>query len=119
MPHGRREARESELYPHGRARRGPPPPARWTRRLAQIGAAFDEGAAIIDLKLRVDLRCAAGRTSGSARAVWRARRTARRFDFLDGAVATVERWWRGDAKRFRSQARLAMATGCRSTCCGS
>ena len=76
--------------------------------LAQIGAAFDEAAAVNSFKIRIErlLRFAPDHPAMRARFGARAAMLAGRD--LDAAVIIVERWWRDERKAFQ----IASALGC-------
>jgi hypothetical protein len=69
--------------------------------LAEIGAAFDETAAINDFKLRVErlARLPPGHLTLRRRFGARAELLAGRD--LNAAIVTVERWWRDERKAFQ------------------
>jgi hypothetical protein len=69
--------------------------------LAQIGAAFDEAAAINAFKLRVERLLCLGPQHAAVRARFAARAARLSTRNLDGAIATAERWWRDERKAFQ------------------
>ena len=76
--------------------------------LAQIGAAFDEAAAVSSFKIRVERLVRLGPDHPALRARYGARAALLERSDLDGAVAVVERWWREEAKA----SQIASALGC-------
>ena len=76
--------------------------------LVQIGAAFDEAAAINGFKLRVERMIRLGPDHPAIRARFGARATMLGNRDLDAAIITVERWWRDERKAFQ----IANALGC-------
>jgi hypothetical protein len=75
--------------------------------LAQIGAAFDEAAAINAFKIKVERLMRLEPDHPALRARFGARADAVRPG-LDAAVVVVERWWRDERKAFQ----IASAFGC-------
>jgi hypothetical protein len=76
--------------------------------LAQIGAAFDDSAAINAFKIRVERLIRVGPHHPALRARFGARAALLPGRDLDGAIVAVERWWREERKAFQ----LASAFGC-------
>ena len=68
--------------------------------LAQIGAAFDEAAAINRFKLRVERYIRLGPGHIAMRARYGARAECLRGRSLAEACATITRWWRDERKAF-------------------
>jgi hypothetical protein len=68
--------------------------------LAEITAAFDETAAIVDFKIRVERRLQLGPEHPALRARFGARAALLVGRSLDASVALVERWWRDERKAF-------------------
>jgi hypothetical protein len=66
--------------------------------LAQIGAAFDEAAAINGFKLRVEHLLRLGPYHTAVRARFGARAELLAGRSLDAAIALVERWWRDERR---------------------
>lgn len=101
MSDGRREARESERI--GAAARAvkTPASAAMDAALARIGAAFDEAAAIFDLKMRVERTLCRGPQHPAVRARFAARAAMLSGLSLDAATARAERWWRDERKAFQ------------------
>jgi len=77
---------------------------------AQIGAAFDEAAAINAFKLRVERLIRLGPHHPAVRARFGGRADLLFGRSLDAAIAAVERWWRDERKAFA----IASALGCGS-----
>jgi len=69
--------------------------------LAQIGAAFDDAAAINAFKVRVERIARLGPQHPMVRARFAARAALLQYRGLDGAIALVERWWRDERKAFQ------------------
>ncbi|MGB7100921.1 MAG: hypothetical protein WBD95_19430 [Xanthobacteraceae bacterium] len=69
--------------------------------LVQIGAAFDDAAAINGFKMRVERLIALGPDHPVVRARYGARAAMMAGRSLDGAIAMVERWWRDERKAFQ------------------
>lgn len=69
--------------------------------LAEIGAAFDETAVINDFKLRVERLARLPRGHPALRRRFGARAEILAGRDLNGAIATVERWWRDERKAFQ------------------
>ncbi|MGB6567709.1 MAG: hypothetical protein WA776_12720 [Xanthobacteraceae bacterium] len=101
MPHRQREARESERIRMAASAARAATGSALDAALAQIGAAFDESAAIFDLKLRVERTLCRGPQHPAVRARFGARAERLAGLSLDGAVATIERWWRDERKAFQ------------------
>jgi hypothetical protein len=76
--------------------------------LAQIGAAFDEAAAVNAFKIRIEELLRRGPHHPAVRARFAARAAPLRDRGLDAAVVIVERWWREERKAFQ----IASALGC-------
>ncbi len=76
--------------------------------LAQIGAAFDEAAAINAFKIRVERLIRLGPHHPAVRARFGARASMVFGRGLDAAIVVVERWWRDERKAFQ----IASALGC-------
>ena len=99
MPHRRREERESERIRAAavRARSG----SAMDVALAQIGAAFDEAAAINRFKIRVERYIRLGPRHVAMRARYGARADLLYGLSLDAAIAIVARWRRDERKAFQ------------------
>jgi hypothetical protein len=69
--------------------------------LAQIGAAFDEAAAVNGFKLRVEHWLQLGPHHRAVRARFAARAALLRGRGLDAAIVLIERWWRNERKAFQ------------------
>jgi hypothetical protein len=78
--------------------------------LAQIGAAFDETAAINGFMLRVERYLHLGPRHPACRARFGARAALLKGRNLDAAIVTVERWWRDERKAFQVASALGCAT---------
>ena len=106
----RREQRESERISRAAiGTRGEPMPA-MAAALAQIGAAFDEAAAVNTFKIRVERLMRLGPDHPAMRARFGARAEMLVGRSLDAAIVLVERWWRDERKAFQ----IASAFGCGS-----
>jgi len=108
MSHGRREERESERIRAAAIAARSATGSAMDAALAQIGAAFDETAAIASFKLRVEHLIRLGPAHPAVRARFGARAERLRGQSLDQAIATVARWWRDERKAFQ----IASALGC-------
>ena len=69
--------------------------------LTEIGAAFDQAAAINSFKIRVEWLIRRGPRHPALRARFGARAALLHGRDLDAAIATVERWWRDERKAFQ------------------
>jgi hypothetical protein len=69
--------------------------------LAQIGAAFDEAAAVNGFKLHVERWLRLGPQHAAVRARFGARAERLSSFSLDAAIAAAERWWRDERKAFQ------------------
>jgi hypothetical protein len=69
--------------------------------LAQIGAAFDETAAVNGFKLRVERLFRLGPQHATVRARFGPRAPLLAGRSPDAAIAAVERWWRDERKAFQ------------------
>ena len=101
MPHRQREARESERIRMAAKAAGAATGSALDAALAQIGAAFDETAAISDLKLRVERTLCRGPQHLAVRARFAGRAERLAGLSLDAATARAERWWRDERKAFQ------------------
>lgn len=109
-PHARglREQRETErIRRAARAARGETKSA-MSAALAQIGAAFDEAAAINSFKIRVERLMRLSPAHPAMRARFGARAAMLPGRDLDAAIMLVERCWRAERKAFA----IASALGC-------
>jgi hypothetical protein len=79
--------------------------------LAQIGAAFDETAAINSFKMRVERFLRLAPDHPALRARFGARLTLLDGRSLNDAIAAVERWWREERKAFQVAIALGYGTG--------
>lgn len=101
MPHRQRDARESERIRMAASAARAVAGSALDAALAQIGAAFDETAAISDLKLRVERTLCRGPQHPAVRARFGARAALLCGLSLDAATARAERWWRDERKAFQ------------------
>ncbi|MGB6507134.1 MAG: hypothetical protein WBF07_03185, partial [Xanthobacteraceae bacterium] len=69
--------------------------------VAEIGAAFDHASVVNAFKLRVEETLRRGPQHPAVRARFGARAERLAGLSLDGAVATIERWWRDERKAFQ------------------
>jgi hypothetical protein len=99
MSDGRREARQSQRI--RMAARAASTGSAMDVALAQIGAAFDEAAALNDFKLRAERTLCRGPQHPAVRARFAARAAMLSDRSLDAAIAAVERWWRDERKAFQ------------------
>jgi hypothetical protein len=76
--------------------------------LAEIGAAFDQAAAVNAFKIRVERLIGLGGDHPAIRARFGARAAMLACCDLNAATARVERWWRDERKAFQ----IASALGC-------
>jgi hypothetical protein len=109
-PAARRPRRERDLERMRRAaeaaRLGPKPAMAIA--LAQIGAAFDEAAAVNSFKIRVERLMRLGPHHPAVRARFGARAEILFGRKLDAATILAERWWRDEHRAFQ----IASALGC-------
>jgi hypothetical protein len=101
MPDRRREAHESERIRMAASAARSATGSAFDAALAQIGAAFDETAAILDFKLRVERMLCRGPQHAAVCARFGARAAMLSGLSLDAATARVERWWRDEHKAFQ------------------
>jgi hypothetical protein len=78
--------------------------------LAQIGAAFDEAAAVNAFKMRIDRLIRLGPDHPVVRARFGARAIMLSGRNLDGAFFIVEHWWRDERKAFQIASAFGRAT---------
>lgn len=78
--------------------------------LAQIGAAFDEAAAVNAFKIRVERLMRLGPHHPAVHARFGARAAMLAGRDIDAATVTVERWWRDERKAFAVASALGGAT---------
>jgi hypothetical protein len=107
MPGTLREERDHERARHAGATARAAHGSALEAALAQIGAAFDDAAAVNAFKIRVERLIRLGPHHPALRARFGARATLFDGRDLDGAIAAVERWWREERKAFQ----LASALG--------
>jgi ATP phosphoribosyltransferase regulatory subunit HisZ len=69
--------------------------------LAQIGAAFDEAAAVNGFKLRIERLIRLGPQHATVRARFGQRAEILFGRSLDAAIVLAERWWRDERKAFQ------------------
>ncbi len=119
MPHGPREERERERIRAAASATRAAAGSAMDAALAQIGAAFDEAAAINAFKLRVERLLRLGPDDPAVRARFGARAAMLSGRDLGAAIVLVERWWRDERKAFQ----IASALGCGNRlsleCCAS
>ncbi len=101
MSDWRREARELQRIRLAGSRAQTASGAALDAALAQIGAAFDETAAIFDFKLRVERTLCRGPQHPAVRARFGARAAMLSDLSLDAATTRAERWWRDERKAFQ------------------
>ena len=101
MSHGRREERESERIRVAAMAAQTATGSAMAAALAQIGAGFDQAAAINRFKIRVERYIRLGPRHVAMRARYGARADLLYGSSLDAAIATVERWRRAECKAFQ------------------
>jgi len=101
MPYRRREARESERIRMAASAARAAAGSAMDAALAQIGAAFDEAAAINRFKIRVERYIRLGPRHAAMRARYGARAELLYGLSLDAAIAAVERWRLNERKAFQ------------------
>jgi hypothetical protein len=101
MAHRRREERESERIRMAAIAARSATGSAMDVALAQIGAAFDEAAAVNGFKLRVEHALRLGPQHDAVRARFGARAALLSGRSLDAAIAVTERWWRDERKAFQ------------------
>ncbi len=101
MSDGRREARESERIRTAARSAQAATGAAFATALAEIGAAFDEAAAVFDFKLKVERILCRGPQHPAVQARFSARAAMLCGSSLDAAIARAERWWRDERKAFQ------------------
>jgi len=99
MPYRPRAERETERIRAAAARAGAT--SAIAAALAQIGAAFDEAAAVNGCKLRVEHLIRLGPQHAAVRARFGPRAALLAGRSLDAAVAAAECWWRDGRKAFQ------------------
>jgi hypothetical protein len=105
-----RALRDLERIRRAAAAAGARPNRAMAAALAQIGAAFDEAAAVNDFKLRVERLLHLGPRHPAVRARFGARADRLGGRSLEAAVVLTERWWRDERRAFA----IASAFGCGS-----
>jgi hypothetical protein len=101
MPYRRREERDRERARRAAAAARTKGQPALDVALAEIGAAFDQSAAINSFKIRVERLIRRGPHHPALRARFGARAALLHGRDLDAAIATVERWWRDERKAFQ------------------
>jgi hypothetical protein len=101
MPYRPREERESERIHAAAIAAGSVAGSAMDVALAQIGAAFDQAAAVNRFKLRVEHALALGPQRGAMKARFGARAARLSGRSLDAAITVTERWWRDERKAFQ------------------
>lgn len=101
MPYRRRDARESERIRLAASAARAATGSAMDAALAQIGAAFDEAAAINRFKIRVERYIRLGPRHVAMRARYGARAELLYGLSLDAAIAAVERWRLNERKAFQ------------------
>jgi hypothetical protein len=110
MPHRLRQERDRERVRRaGAAAQASGQPALDVA-LAEIGAAFDEAAAINGFKIRIERLLRRGPQHPALRARYGARAALLRGRNLDAAITAVERWWRDERKAFQITSALGGGT---------
>jgi hypothetical protein len=101
MPYRRRQERDRERAGRAAAAARTKGQSALDVALTEIGAAFDQAAAVNDFKIRVERLMRRGPHHPALRARFGARAAMLRGRSLDAAIATVERWWRDERKAFQ------------------
>jgi hypothetical protein len=101
MPYRRREERGSERIRMAAHAARTTAGSAMDIALAQIGAAFDEAAALNDFKLRVERLICLGPQHPAVRARFGARAAMLSGRGLDTAIGATTRWWRDERKAFQ------------------
>ena len=110
MPYRRREERDRERARRAAAAARTKGQPALDVALAEIGAAFDQSAAINDFKIRVERLTRRGPRHPALRARFGARAARLHGRDLDAAITTVERWWRDERKAFQIASALGGGT---------
>ena len=111
MPYRRRQERDRERARRAAAVAQAKGQAALDVALTEIGAAFDQAAVINGFKIRVERLIQRGPRHPALRARFGARAARLHGRNLDGAIATVEHWWRDERKAF--QIASALGSGSR------
>jgi len=101
MPHRPRQTRDLERARNAAALARAQGRSALDMALVQIGAAFNEAAAINTFKLSVERIIRLGPQHGAVRARYGARGTMLSGCSLNTAIAVTERWWRVERKAFQ------------------
>jgi hypothetical protein len=101
MPYRRREERDRERARRAAAAARTKGQPALDVALTEIGAAFDQAAAVNSFKIRVERLIRRGPRHPALRARFAARAALLHGRNLDAAIATVERWWRDERKAFQ------------------
>src|SRR5580693_4788071 len=101
MPYRRRQERDRERARRAGAAARTKGQSALDIALTEIGAAFDQAAAINDFKIRIERLIRRGPHHPALRARFGARAARLHGRDLGAAVATVERWWRDERKAFQ------------------
>lgn len=110
MPHRLREMRDRERVRRaGVAAQAKGQPALDVA-LAEIGAAFDDAAAVNGFKIRIERLIRRGPQHPALRARYGARAALLSGRNLDAAIAAVERWWHAERKAFQIASALGGGT---------
>jgi hypothetical protein len=110
MPYRRREERDRERARRAAAVLRAKGQSALDVALTEIGAAFDQAAAVNDFKIRVERLIRRGPRHPALRARFSARAAMLRGRSLDATVAKVERWWRDERKAFQIASALGGGT---------
>jgi hypothetical protein len=111
MPYQQREDRDRERVSRAAAAARAENAAAMDVALAQIGAAFDEAAAVNDFKIRVERWLRLAPDHPAARARFGARAALLSGRSLNEAVAAVEQWWREERKALQIAGALGRGNG--------
>jgi hypothetical protein len=110
MPYRRRQERDRERARRAAAAARTKGQPALDVALTEIGAAFDQAAAVNSFKIRVERLMRRGPRHAALRARFGARATMLRSRSLDAAIATVERWWRDERRAFQIASALGGGT---------
>ena len=110
MPYRRREERDRERARRAAATAQAGGQSALDVALTEIGAAFDQAAAVNGFKIRVERLMRRGPRHPALRARFGARAARLHGGDLDAAIATVERWWRDERKAFQIASALGGGT---------
>jgi hypothetical protein len=101
MPHRQREERQLERIRMAASAARAVSGSAMDAALAQIGAAFDEAAAVNGFKLRIERLIRLGPQHAAVRARFGPRAEMLFGRSLDAAIVLAERWWRDERKAFQ------------------